>query len=156
CGILRLRRGTFYDPSVVDVLIALSPELRQGDAAAGDRSEARAALLAGLTQTTRATTFADGAQAASPLPVLVQEPTDAQAAGLSAAVCLSEATAARDALMVAHATPRLRAEITGLQMPVGLGVSGWVAANRSTIRRSDPTQDLGRLADALGLKTCVS
>ena len=70
--------------------------------------------------------------------------------------CLFEFNAAQDALIVAHATPRIRRAVAHLQIPVGTGVSGWVAANRSTIRRAEPGLDLGDLANAYTLKMCVA
>ena len=159
CGIMRLRRGTFYDPSVVDAFITLLPELRKDDVAA-EHAVTHASLVAGLAQTTQATltpTIADHSLTVpSAVPGVVQELIESQASRLSADVCLFEVNAAKDTLMVAHATAHIRPEITGLQMPIGSGVSGWVAANRSTIRRSEPVLDLGRLADTLGMKTCVA
>src|SRR4030095_1691248 len=39
--------------------------------------------------------------------------------------------------------------IKGLRIPVGQRLSGWVAANRLTIRNSDPVLDLGESARAM-------
>jgi GAF domain-containing protein len=59
-------------------------------------------------------------------------------------------------LLVAHATSGLRDSVAGLELPVGGGVSGWVAANRSTIRTADPTLDVGELAEDLAFRCCTS
>src|SRR5262249_20982451 len=70
--------------------------------------------------------------------------------------CVFAVTAAQDALVATFATPRIRDAVTSVTMPVGSGVSGWVAANRSTIRRADPALDLGELAPRFGRQMCVS
>jgi GAF domain len=41
-------------------------------------------------------------------------------------------------------------------LSIGEGVSGWVVANRNTIRRADATLDLGAVASRLNLRTCMS
>jgi len=74
----------------------------------------------------------------------------------TADACLFAINPAGDALFVAHVTSRLRHAVAGLELPVGGGVSGWVAANRSTIRHADPALDVGRLADDLALRCCTS
>ena len=63
---------------------------------------------------------------------------------------------AQDTLVVAHATERLRDAGVSIAVRLGSGVSGWVAANRSTIRSAEAALDLGELADELGVQTCVS
>ena len=62
----------------------------------------------------------------------------------------------RDALVAVHATPDFEVHVLNAQIPVGAGVSGWVAAHRSTIRCAEPTLELGSLAEQLSLKSCVS
>lgn len=57
---------------------------------------------------------------------------------------------------MAHATTRLREAVGSLQFRVGQGLSGWVVANRSTIRNADPALDFGELAARLGLRSCTS
>jgi putative methionine-R-sulfoxide reductase with GAF domain len=43
-----------------------------------------------------------------------------------------------------------------LRIPLGAGVTGWVAAYRGTIRRADAALDLGSLAVTLRVRGCVS
>ena len=43
-----------------------------------------------------------------------------------------------------------------LRIPRGQKLSGWVAANRQTISNSDPRLDLGPYTDALELRSCLS
>ena len=161
--ILRSRQGTFYDPVVVERFVELIPELRRADVECGDVRDTHVSVVAGLTRSAsvdlaskhrlRATT---GAVKLSPsLEVLI----DAQVERIGRAdACLFALDSTQDAMIVAHATPRLRAAggIVGMEMPVGSGVSGWVAANRTTIRDADSVLDLGDLAGTLGLKSCVS
>ena len=73
-----------------------------------------------------------------------------------AEACLFAIRPAGDALLVAHATPGLRDAVASLHIPVGAGVSGWVAANRSTIRSAGPALDVGTLADVFGLRVSTS
>jgi GAF domain-containing protein len=82
---------------------------------------------------------------------------DAQVAHMGGAdACLFAVNDARDAIIVAHATPRIRRAVSKVRMPVGSGVSGWVAANRSTIRCAEPGLDIGELANAYALKSCAA
>jgi diguanylate cyclase (GGDEF)-like protein/putative nucleotidyltransferase with HDIG domain len=48
--------------------------------------------------------------------------------------------------------------VKGLRIPVGQRLSGWVAAHRQTILNSDPALDFGEIArsNALNLKSCIS
>lgn len=48
--------------------------------------------------------------------------------------------------------------VLGLRIPLGQRLSGWVAANRQTIRNSDPILDLGEIvkSSAPRLRSCVS
>lgn len=65
---------------------------------------------------------------------------------------------ASNELEAAHAVGDGASTIRGLRIPIGQRLSGWVAANRQTIVNSDPVLDLGGSArpHALGLKNCLS
>lgn len=54
-----------------------------------------------------------------------------------------------DELAVAHAAGDTKGVFTGLRIPLGQRLTGWVAANRQTIVNSDPMLDLGDTARAL-------
>src|SRR5258708_37043929 len=54
-----------------------------------------------------------------------------------------------DELVAMHASGEHAAHIKGLRVPIGQRLSGWVAANRQTIRNSDPVLDLGESARAM-------
>ncbi len=54
-----------------------------------------------------------------------------------------------DELVASYASGEHAALIKGLRLPRGQRLSGWVAANRLTIRNSDPVLDLGESARAM-------
>jgi putative nucleotidyltransferase with HDIG domain len=161
-AILRSRCSTFYDSAVVEKFVELIPDLRAGDAAAGEQPGGRAAVVAGLSRAASRDARLDDARertqmAAPALPLAATELIDTRIDELDGAEgCLYCLDVAQEKLLVGHATPRLRAAAARVQIPVGSGVSGWVAANRSSIRRADPLLDVGELADAFALKSCVS
>jgi GAF domain-containing protein len=158
--LLRTRRGTFYDPAVVEKFIELIPALRREDVEFFEHREAHASVLAGLARSTAGDTIGADRHAAMPaasdaLPSIARALIDEQVGRLvDAEACLFELR--EDALVVAHATPRLRPAVAGLHVPLGSGVSGWVAANRSAIRHADPLLDIGATVNALGLQSCIS
>jgi putative nucleotidyltransferase with HDIG domain len=159
--ILEARRGTFYDPVVVQKFVQLIPELRRSDALSGEAADMHASLVAGLAGATKGR-FPD---VPAPEPALLpsavhpiaQELIDehvVQAGGADA--CLFSFDASQGSLVVAHATPRIRHATVSLRIPVASGVSGWVAANRNAIRFAEASLDLGELANTLSLKSCAS
>jgi GAF domain-containing protein len=66
--------------------------------------------------------------------------------------------ATSDQLVAQHASGRHPLELHTLVIPLGQRISGWVAAQRSTIVNSDAALDLGSLAMQLNppLRSCVS
>src|SRR5438094_469203 len=154
--ILRSRKGTFYDPAIVEKFIELIPALRREDAAHGG-SDVRGFVVAGLAQAAsergREPTVA-GLPTVRPRVRALFADRIARIAGAEA--CLFAVGAAGDLLLVAHATLRLGGSAASLRIPIGGGVSGWVAVNRSTIRNADPRLDLGDLAESLALRACIS
>jgi len=86
----------------------------------------------------------------------VRNRIDARARQRRAEACLFVLNRAGDLLSPAYATTGLRDAFAGLALPVGSGVSGWVAANRSTIRKAATRLDIGEVADRLGLEHCTS
>jgi putative nucleotidyltransferase with HDIG domain len=161
--ILRARKGTFYDPAVVDKFIELIPALRQDDEGTRDRVDAHLSVVAGLTRIkSRDANRPEAREHAVPsgvdsLPPEVRDLLDRHIGRIGGAhACLFKYQVADNALVVAHATPRLREGVEHLNLRVGAGVSGWVAANRSTIRRAEPVLDLGELAGAFALTWCAS
>jgi putative nucleotidyltransferase with HDIG domain len=158
-AILRERQGTFYDPAVVDRFVELVPSLRREDAEASEEKETHASVIAGMSRTAADLAVANPDAPATVVPIALsaRELIDDVTTCLGRTdACLFTLNASQDALVVAYATPRLRAAVSRLAVPVGAGVSGWVAANRSSIRHADPTLDFGRSLDGLGLRSCTS
>jgi putative nucleotidyltransferase with HDIG domain len=160
--ILRARKGTFYDPGVVEKFIGLIPEFRRDDLSSGDHRKDHASVVAGLARSNNPhvgepdARELSGSPAAS-VPTMVKDFIDTRVGEIGGAdACLFGFNATQDGLVPVHATPRLQRTATRLHVPVGSGVSGWVAANRSTIRRAEPALDLGDLGERLGVKSCMS
>jgi putative nucleotidyltransferase with HDIG domain len=160
-AILLARKSTFYDPAIVDKFVALIPELRRRDDVSSQYRDAQVSVIAGLSPLTpRDPSDAHPAAVVAPGAVLhpaTRQLIDERALRLSGAeVCLFAMTAAQDALVVAHATAGVRDVVADLTLPVGCGVSGWVAANRSTIRHAESVLDLGDLAAGFAARVCTS
>src|SRR6266849_243859 len=158
---LSARKGSFYDPVVVEKFIELIPALQRDAPAFRDGSEVRASVVVGLTRAVGARGRDSDAEHTGWTPPPVRRHArsliDERVAQIGTAdACLFAINPAGDALFVAHVTSRLRHAVAGLELPVGGGVSGWVAANRSTIRHADPALDVGRLAADLALRCCTS
>jgi len=158
---LRERKGSFYDSAVVEKVIELIPVLRRDDAANRDGSEARGSLVAGLVRRVgnrRPECDADqAATGGAAVPRQVRVLIDDQLARIATAeACLYAINPAGDALRVVHATSSLHDGAAFPHIHVGDGVSGWVAANRSTIGNADPALDMGELAAAWEFRSCTS
>jgi diguanylate cyclase (GGDEF)-like protein/putative nucleotidyltransferase with HDIG domain len=65
---------------------------------------------------------------------------------------------ATDELEAKHATGAASSVVKGLRIPLGRRLSGWVGANQQTIVNSDPTLDLGDVARTINprLRSCLS
>jgi diguanylate cyclase (GGDEF)-like protein/putative nucleotidyltransferase with HDIG domain len=64
---------------------------------------------------------------------------------------------ASDEIVARHLVGEGTSIVRGLRIALGGRLSGWVAANRQTISNSDPSLDLGELASShLQLKSCLS
>lgn len=63
-----------------------------------------------------------------------------------------------DELVASHVSGEPASIITGLRIPRGQRLSGWVAANRQTIRNSDPVLDFGESARSMNPRprNCLS
>ena len=168
------RRGTQYDPRVVDTFIATCDRLIHvcDDTAGDDRTSGREAEIREVI--------------APRLPVTVEAParvsdaSDDRAAGLDdrvgmrredgqgcslptfpaiaryvetvapGAVCVLYTHAVAEARLVAWqvSSPRDEFLLRGVSMPLGDRLTGWVGVNRETILNSDPGLDLGSMAEA--------
>ena len=59
-----------------------------------------------------------------------------------------------DELVASYSSGEHSAMIGGLRIPLGQRLSGWVGANRQTIRNSDPVLDFGELARTMSPRLC--
>ncbi|HEY7283856.1 MAG TPA: HD domain-containing phosphohydrolase [Vicinamibacterales bacterium] len=159
-ALLRSRAGSFYDPTVVETFIDLIPSLQHDDRGFTDAIEVRGSLIAGLSRTghdRHPLLDVEDRPTGRGVPLRVRTHIDGRLAQIAGAEgCLFEIDASGDALIVTHATPAMRNAMLSFRVPVGAGVSGWVAAHRNTIRRADAALDLGDRADELSLRGCVS
>jgi len=176
--ILNERRGTMYDPLVVDTFAKVYRDI------APDQEEI---LQTGLSAITRGSlppvegtvvtgSRLDDISASTEEMLLLYE----LARGLSGRVHLADAAdviskhlrrlvpattcvfylydADADELVSAHAAGENSSHFSEVRIEMGQRLSGWVAANRQTIINSDPMLDLGEVARALRppLRSCLS
>ena len=178
--ILMARRGTMYDPLVVDTFLSVYEQLAVDDiavassngvnvvalAARQPRALPNAALPAGLTDISASTeemlVLYDLAR--SLLGRLdLTDASDIISKHLRRIVPASTCVIFMyevdcDALVVAHAAGDNAAHFSGLTIPRGQRLTGWVAANKVSILNSDPLLDLGEAARHLRprLRSCLS
>ena len=166
--ILTERRGRMYDPQVVDTFIRVHKQIAPTE----HRSEAATPLRAITESTAQADAFVPNQRfeeiAASTDEMLTLFEL-ARSLGPSMAVgdiadiiskhirrlvpCSLSVfyllDADSDELLAAHVSGDQASVIAGLRIPRGQRLSGWVAANRQTIRNSDPVLDFGESARAM-------
>jgi putative nucleotidyltransferase with HDIG domain len=168
--ILQERRGTMYDPLIVDTFIRVHNTIAPTRTAKAPQSSLRAIAEASvapttvpITQTARLEEIAASSDEMLTLFDLarsltsnttVQDAADLIAKHLrrlipSSACVFYIYDVDNDELVAAQASGEHAALIKGLRIPVGQRLSGWVAANRLTIRNSDPVLDLGESARAM-------
>ncbi len=171
-AIIRARRGTMYDPAVVDmferVCRDIGPMTRQAAAAEGDSADHQGRRL--------------GARAgATPVPAAAATPSAkarsrcarwptsraSSAAGRPPPTCASliwshvrhvvpnascaffVSDPASDSVKVAFVAGDAASMLQGLEMKIGERLTGWVAENQQPIVNSEATLDLGSEAVAL-------
>ena len=178
--ILIERRGSMYDPLVVDTFIRVHTEL------AAEASDAPAAT-GGLSAITRGTSSSGEADSSTDSRLNeISASTEEMLAlyqlaqGLTAHLDVADAAeliakhlrrvvpastavfyiydSTSDELYVAHAAGEGASHFAGLRIPRGQRLTGWVAANRQSIVNSDPVLDLGDAARSLRppLRSCLS
>jgi diguanylate cyclase (GGDEF)-like protein/putative nucleotidyltransferase with HDIG domain len=178
--ILLTRRGTMYDPLVVDTFLKVYQELA---AAASSGHTGKDASLVGMSPSIASPdalrSTSEGLQniAASNEEMLVLYDL---AQGLLGQLDLSDATdiiskhlrrivpastcvfflhdPTKDELLAAHAFGENAPNFAGLRIPRGQRLTGWVAANKQTILNSDPVLDFGEVARYFRpqLRSCLS
>ena len=176
--ILRERRGTMYDPLVVDTFVRLHPtlvaqvanSLSEHPLAAITHSVAtmndlknQSTRLEDITSSARevVSLFALGhALGAQLKPEDVGRITFAHLRRIvpHSFGVLFAYSQERDQLLAADASGESASLLTGMTVAVGQRLTGWVAANRQTIRNSDPVLDLGEVAKMISPRprSCLS
>ena len=175
--ILLDRRGSMYDPLVVDTFIRVNAaENTEPDRQTSDHESVRSiAGSQGPAPHFESPRLDEIAASADEMPTLYElaratagnvSPADAAdtiANHLRRLIPFSlcvfyEYDAFRDELEASHTVGDGRSSVHGLRIPLGQRLSGWVAANRRTICNSDPTLDFGDAArsQAVRLRSCIS
>ena len=164
---LTLRRGSMYDPLVVDSFLRVhrkvDPDAQGKQGAGRDRSEA-------VWESVRSES---SGMFRAPAPPAAPDP--AASLDLSGEIGMTLARLGKqvipvslsvlfvpddssDSLAVAHAVGEPIDCTTGLRIGLGHGVSGWVASNKRPIANSEAFLDLGEAASAgeRALRSCLS
>jgi putative methionine-R-sulfoxide reductase with GAF domain len=178
-AILRQRRGTMYDPMIVDAFLSVHLTIpteipRQGPPSDVLNTIARSRRAAPMNPHAPSTPTDKAAGADEMLTVYelrkaltglvgLDDAGDVIAKHLGRLVPASLFVfyiydRATDELDARHVVGDDRAGILGLKIGMGQRLSGWVAANRQTILNSDAVLDLGEAAKAQSprLHTCLS
>ena len=176
--ILADRRGSVYDPLVVDTFFrihgSIPRETAENGSARGGLGEITGSrpLLLPSTNSPRQAEVATSdheVQLLSGLARAVPTQADLGCTGDSIAQYLRQhipwslcvfylCDPASTELDARHAVGDDASLVRGTRIPLGKGLSGWVAANRQTISNSDPALDLGGTAQvrALPLRSCLA
>jgi diguanylate cyclase (GGDEF)-like protein/putative nucleotidyltransferase with HDIG domain len=183
--ILLERRGSMYDPLIVDTFIALHAAGAHSNVTLAPQAtldaiatEARAlrAPLAPSAEETAANARLDEIAASTEETLVLYD----LATGLAGHMELGDVgdviakhirrivpasvvvffvyDVGSDHLVSMHAVGHHASHLLGIRVPRGERLSGWVAANRQTIVNADPVLDLGEAARALRprLRSCIS
>lgn len=176
--ILTDRRGSMYDPLVVDTFVRVHRSIAPEPQESGPPSEVldeiagSGKILPPPTNSPMLEDIAAGADETLTLSELAK--------GLAGHLCISDAgdviadhirrlipwslcvfylcDPVSDELDARHVVGESATLVRGMRIPLGKRLSGWVAANRQTILNSDPALDLGEAARsrALPLRSCIS
>jgi putative nucleotidyltransferase with HDIG domain len=143
-AVLLERRGTMYDPLIVDTFIRILPEIAE-TALPPQRHEA---ALAQISQS---------ASVPQPTPSAAHVPLPAMADATELTTCVVYLLSPDGRMLtVEHASGPLAAPVTGMSIEVGQKLSGWVAAHRRTIVNSDAQLDLCDVVSDISPHSCLS
>ncbi len=177
--ILIERRGSMYDPLIVDTFVGVHTAIAP-PATAHSQSDRE-----GLSAITRGISGGDSAPSDARLEDISASTEETLAlydlartlTGRVDLITASDAIAkhlrrfmpasscvlyvydeASDELLAAHVTGENAEHFLGLRIPRGQRLTGWVAANKQTILNSDPVLDLGEVARGMRprLQSCLS
>ena len=143
-AVLLERRGTMYDPLIVDTFIRILPEIAE-TALPPQRHEA---ALAQISQS---------ASVPQPTPSAAHVPLPAMADSTELTTCVVYLLSPDGRMLtVEHASGPLAAAVAGMSIEVGQKLSGWVAAHRRTIVNSDAQLDLCDVVSEIRPHSCLS
>jgi diguanylate cyclase (GGDEF)-like protein/putative nucleotidyltransferase with HDIG domain len=176
--ILLDRRGSMYDPLVVDTFVRVHHDIQPAPTEAGPTHDVLDEIASArkiIAPTVASPMWEEIAASADEMLTLYD-----LARGLAGQVSFIDAgdvianhlkrlipsalcvfyihDHATNEVQARHAVGEGAATVKGMRIAVGQRLSGWVAANRQTIANSDPVLDLGDSArpHALSLKSCLS
>jgi diguanylate cyclase (GGDEF)-like protein/putative nucleotidyltransferase with HDIG domain len=176
--ILINRRGSMYDPLMVDTFVAVHNEISPDHEFRNDVVEQAAVVNSangGTEEISREAGFTNITASSEETLVLYE-----LARGLAGDISLEGVTtlvsnqtrrlvpastcviykydSVSDELLCAHAAGEGAAQFSGLRILRGQRLTGWVAANKQTIVNSDPVLDLGDVVRAMKprLRSCLS
>jgi diguanylate cyclase (GGDEF)-like protein/putative nucleotidyltransferase with HDIG domain len=178
-AILFQRRGTMYDPLVVDTFAEVHDELVDESTASNDVAALDEIVdsikPAGTSSTSTPAALDDIASSSDEMLTLYElaaalagqtsigDTGDVIAKHLRRLVPFSLCVLylydpSTDELVARHTVGDAMPALRGLRITLGQRLSGWVAANRQTIVNSDPSLDLGEMARGATprLKSCLS
>jgi putative methionine-R-sulfoxide reductase with GAF domain len=161
--ILLERRGTMYDPLVVDTFIQNYDEIAPAALRAGQEARSTFGLDTSDIQSTLTRPLRQIRANASEAAILVKcgqaigQSSSVKLAVEAAAQCLRQLTpgtvyalyvfdSESDSLICHAAAGDRQNALIGLTIPVGERVSGWAGANRQTAVNSDASLDLAQIA----------
>jgi diguanylate cyclase (GGDEF)-like protein/putative nucleotidyltransferase with HDIG domain len=176
--ILTQRRGSMYDPLIVDTFIKVYKQIAPVSLPPGltraALNEITSSTLVGISANPPA--FGLGDIAASPevstlfemAGALVAEIDISEVGGVIAKhvrrlvpyslLVLYAYHSNTDDLAASYASGEAAPLVKGMRVPLGQRLTGWVGANRQTIMNSDPVLDLGELARSVDprFRNCLS
>lgn len=174
--ILMQRRGKMYDPLVVDTFLAVHMEIAPASEETPPEKNGLAAITRNLAKTSTSELRLDEINASTEETVLLYElsrqlagsrnfgeTADTVARHLRRILPTSTAVffvhdETLDELAAKFASGEHSALFSGLTIPRGQRLTGWVAANRLSVINSDPVLDLGEAARTAKptLRSCLS
>jgi diguanylate cyclase (GGDEF)-like protein/putative nucleotidyltransferase with HDIG domain len=163
------RRGSMYDPLIVDTFIRVCAEITPETRSAATIPQSFTAITEAATPPPHLT----GVKSLEDITASSEEMLSLfdLSKGLSGQMGLSDAADVilkhlkrmvpfslavfylydeeTDELVAGHASGQHSGLINGLRIPLGQRLTGWVAAHRQSIRNSDPVLDLGEIARSI-------
>jgi len=168
--ILKQRRGSMYDPLIVDMFVMIYKELTSIESPEAQRealTEIASSRLNALATLNDSNTRLE-AIAASREEVSTIHALSAELSGTKTIVDAGDTIAKHllrlipfsllvlfsydfdtDEIVARYATGESAPPVKTMRISLGTHLSGWVAANRQTIANSDPVLDLGEMAHSL-------